>query len=267
VTSEDRPDADAYGAESTGFDAHGTGGRLPGALSSDEEIVTGKNNETPARCFRLIIRTKNRLMNTKSKTIMSCLTALAFATSFAMADQLNKNSRSTMRTRAGTTTTAMSGKTTAGATTTYRTRSYSGGTRYYSGGTRYYNGGRYYGRSGTSVYIGGGYGYPYYGYGYPYYGYYPYSYGYYPYDYSYGYYPYDYSYGYYNYNGPSYGYSGSVVAQVQSRLARAGYYHGVIDGVMGPQTSYAIRAYEQNHGLRTDGVISGSLLRSLGLRY
>jgi Putative peptidoglycan binding domain len=112
------------------------------------------------------------------------------------------------------------------------------------------------------------YGYPYYsyGYGYPSYGYYPYySFGYYPYDYDY---PYDYSYGYY-YSRPSYGVyrSSSVVVQVQTRLARAGYYRGVIDGVMGPRTHYAIQAYERDHGLRVDGTISGPLLRNMGLRY
>jgi hypothetical protein len=108
-----------------------------------------------------------------------------------------------------------------------------------------------------------GYGYPYYsyGYGYPYY-----SYGYYPYDY-YGSYPYNY--GYYYYNQPGYDTyaNGSVVIQVQSRLARAGYYHGPIDGVMGPRTHYAIQAYERDHGLRVDGVISGQLLRNMGFRY
>src|ERR1041384_611655 len=122
-------------------------------------------------------------------------------------------------------------------------------------------------------------GYPYYssgyGYGYPYYSYgpsvsfgfgSPYYYGY-PYS-SYGYYPYNYNYGYYSYNRPGYAYGGdSVVVQVQSRLARAGYYHGRIDGVMGPGTRYSIRAYERTHGLRVDGVISGPLLRNMGLRY
>ena|SRR5438128_12648860 len=146
-------------------------------------------------------------------------------------------------------------------------------------------------RSGTvrnrTVYSTGtryGYSYPYRSYsygGYPYYGYgygpsasfgfgYPYySYGYYPYDY-YGSYPYGYSYGYYNsYSRPGYNTyaNGSIVIQVQSRLARAGYYHGPIDGAMGPRTHYAIQAYERDHGLRVDGVISGSLLRNMGLRY
>jgi len=61
-----------------------------------------------------------------------------------------------------------------------------------------------------------------------------------------------YPYGYYGYNyGSGYGYSdssGSRVAKLQSRLASAGYYHGAIDGIMGPATRRAIRAYERDHG-------------------
>ena len=127
---------------------------------------------------------------------------------------------------------------------------------------------RTYSYGGYPYYSSYGYGYPYSGvgvtFGAPYYGYYPYSYGY-PYDY-YGGYPSNYSYGYHSYNQPAYG-NGSIVVTVQSRLARAGYYHGPIDGVMGAETSYAIRAYERHHGLRMDGVISGPLLRNMGLRY
>src|SRR5262245_30974303 len=64
-----------------------------------------------------------------------------------------------------------------------------------------------------------------------------------------------YPYGYYGYGyggyGSGYGYgntSGSRVAELQSRLASAGYYHGAIDGIMGPATRRAIRAYERDHG-------------------
>jgi peptidoglycan hydrolase-like protein with peptidoglycan-binding domain len=38
------------------------------------------------------------------------------------------------------------------------------------------------------------------------------------------------------------------VAELQSRLASAGYYHGAIDGIMGPATRRAIRAYERHSG-------------------
>jgi hypothetical protein len=77
---------------------------------------------------------------------------------------------------------------------------------------------------------------------------YPYGYGY-GYPYGYGN-PYGYGYGY-GYGGGQYGNYGdashSRVAELQRRLARAGYYHGSIDGVLGPQTRRAIRAYERNH--------------------
>ena len=59
-----------------------------------------------------------------------------------------------------------------------------------------------------------------------------------------------YPYGYYGGYGSGYGYgdsTGSRVAELQSRLARAGYYHGAIDGIMGPATRRAIRAYERDH--------------------
>jgi len=119
-----------------------------------------------------------------------------------------------------------------------------------------YSGTRYYG--GTRYYYGGGFGYPYYGGDYS--SWYPYSYS--PYSYYYGdNYPYSYSY----YSGPGYEYDGSVVAQVQSRLAELGYYDGIIDGIMRPQTRAAISAYESTHNLFVDGMISAQLLRRMGL--
>lgn len=113
---------------------------------------------------------------------------------------------------------------------------------------------------------------------YPYYSYYsgfgyPYGFGY-PFGYGYGFgYPY---YGasaalYYNGYGNgyrSYGYrdgGGSLVSEVQQRLARAGYYRGAIDGVIGGNTRNAIRAWERSHGLRVDGRIDNQLLSTLGI--
>ena len=149
------------------------------------------------------------------------------------------------------------------------TRSYAGrqysGTRYYSGtpyyygrnsyygGTQYYNGGYSYGSSpvwpyvaasvapyvASSLWAPGYYGYPYS---------------------SYGGYPYNYS-----YYGSGYGYAGSTVAAVQQRLAQLGYYHGVVDGAIGPRTRSAIAAFESRHGLIVDGRISRPLLDRLGL--
>jgi hypothetical protein len=83
---------------------------------------------------------------------------------------------------------------------------------------------------------------------------------------------YDYPYSYYGYDPydpsvdqPGPGYTGSLVEQVQLRLARAGYYHGAIDGVSGNATRRAIREYERGQGLPPDGQIRGALLTKMGL--
>jgi hypothetical protein len=109
-----------------------------------------------------------------------------------------------------------------------------------------------YHRSRSNVFFGLGFGYPSYGYGYPYYGSYPYGYGY--------------------YTTPRalvYSDRGltddATVAAVQRRLARGGYYHGSIDGVIGNGTRSAIRAYERNNGLPVDGLIDRQLLATMGL--
>lgn len=134
-----------------------------------------------------------------------------------------------------------------------------------------YAGYRYHHRhSFSNVSIGFGFSsYPYWGYNYypsSYYSYYPYGYSYYPYSYN----SYPYSYGYYSaahsvYRGQSA--NANVAVRVQERLARAGYYHGTVDGVIGPETHRAIRAYERAHNLRVDGAISDQLLGKMGLRY
>lgn len=95
-----------------------------------------------------------------------------------------------------------------------------------------------------------GFGYPF-GYGYPYYGYYPYGYGYYARP------------GEVVYRTATL--DRSTVVEVQQRLARAGYYRGAIDGVIGNGTRSAIRSYERAHGLRVDGQIDQRLLATMGL--
>jgi hypothetical protein len=109
---------------------------------------------------------------------------------------------------------------------------------------------------------GWGWGYPYGSYGYSDYSY-PsdysgYGYGYGNYGYDDGSSSYDSGYGYPS--GSYYGshYSGtdqgnrypthSRVAELQRRLAQAGYYSGAIDGILGSETRQAIRAFERDHG-------------------
>ena len=57
----------------------------------------------------------------------------------------------------------------------------------------------------------------------------------------------------------------SVETSVQQALAKRGYYRGPIDGTVGPYTRQEIARYQEDHGLRPTGLISDSLLRSLGL--
>ena len=99
---------------------------------------------------------------------------------------------------------------------------------------------RYY-RPRSNFYFGIGLGYPYSGYGYGYYA------------------PRTTVYATSNINDDA------TVAAVQRRLARGGYYHGSVDGVIGPGTRSAIRAFERNNGLPVDGLIDRQLLRTMGI--
>jgi Putative peptidoglycan binding domain len=229
-------------------------------------------------------------MKSKGLIFVSCLAAGALVASPAMAkpqkkssvSKSNRSAQQTQLTRHNQNISPRMGSTRYYGGTRYNsTRSYAGrqytGTRYYPSGTRYYN--NYYG-AGRGYYYSGG-SYPNYGYysGHPYSnwgygisgGYYPYSYyGGYPYSGYNNYYSYYSGYPYsgynrYSYYTPTYGYNGSMVAAVQRRLGRLGYYHGVVDGVIGPQTRGAIAAFESRNGLTVDGTISRPLLDSLGL--
>ena len=100
----------------------------------------------------------------------------------------------------------------------------------------------------------GGYWFPFYAGYYPYASYYSYPYDYYPYDY--------YDQGIYT---SSVEYSDSTVSAVQTQLASMGYYHGAIDGALGPQTRDAVRRYQGAHGLSATGVLTTATLQSLGV--
>jgi peptidoglycan hydrolase-like protein with peptidoglycan-binding domain len=47
--------------------------------------------------------------------------------------------------------------------------------------------------------------------------------------------------------------NGSAVSQIQAGLTELGYNPGSIDGIKGPQTESAIRAYQRDHKLLVDG--------------
>jgi hypothetical protein len=75
---------------------------------------------------------------------------------------------------------------------------------------------------------------------------------------------------YYPYDGPIY--SGpharpfdQVVADVQSALQEQGYYHGQVDGLLGPLTRRALAEYQRAQGLYTTETIDQPTLESLGM--
>ena len=212
-------------------------------------------------------------MKSKGLIFVSCLAAGALVSSPAVAKP-TKKSKSNRTTPQTTQVTRYNQNISPRAVSTrYDNGSRFSGTRSYSGrqytGTRYYSGPRYYNNyygAGGRYYYGGG-SYPYYSYysGWPSSSWgYGTSTGYYPYSY-WGGYPYGGYNNYYSYYRPTYGYNASMVAAVQRRLGQLRYYHGVVDGVIGPQTRGAIAAFESRNGLAVDGTISRPLLDSLGL--
>src|SRR5215470_5398222 len=74
---------------------------------------------------------------------------------------------------------------------------------------------------------------------------------------------------YYAWDGPIYGYNrmppDQVIANVQSALQQQGYYHGEVDGLIGPLTRGAIADYQREHGLYTTSTIDQPTLQSLGI--
>jgi Putative peptidoglycan binding domain len=73
---------------------------------------------------------------------------------------------------------------------------------------------------------------------------------------------------FYPYDGPIYGYNDlppdQVVANVQQELVDEGYYHGEVDGLLGPLTRAALADYQRDHGLTTTAAIDEPTMESLG---
>jgi Putative peptidoglycan binding domain len=74
---------------------------------------------------------------------------------------------------------------------------------------------------------------------------------------------------YYAWDGPIYGYNrlppDQVIANTQAALQQQGYYHGEVDGLIGPLTRGAIADYQRDHGLYTTSTIDQPTLQSLGM--
>jgi putative peptidoglycan binding protein len=74
---------------------------------------------------------------------------------------------------------------------------------------------------------------------------------------------------YYAWDGPVYAYNrlppDQVTANVQSSLQQQGYYHGEVDGLLGPLTRSAIADYQRDRGLYITSAIDQPTLESLGM--
>jgi hypothetical protein len=75
---------------------------------------------------------------------------------------------------------------------------------------------------------------------------------------------------YYAFHGPIYAGSvemdpGQVVANVQAALQAQSYYHGEIDGILGPQTRAALADYQVAQGMEPTGAVDEPTLESLGM--
>jgi hypothetical protein len=81
-------------------------------------------------------------------------------------------------------------------------------------------------------------------------------------------YYYGYPYGYADYEASpvyDYRYWAGLATAVQTELARRGYYHGSIDGAIGPGSRDAIRAFQKSNDLPVTGLIDPALLKALRL--
>jgi Putative peptidoglycan binding domain len=74
---------------------------------------------------------------------------------------------------------------------------------------------------------------------------------------------------YYAWDGPVYAYNrlppDQVIANAQAALQQQGYYHGEVDGLIGPLTRGAIADYQRDHGLYMTSTIDQPTLQSLGI--
>jgi putative peptidoglycan binding protein len=62
-------------------------------------------------------------------------------------------------------------------------------------------------------------------------------------------------------------YWSNLAISVQTKLARQGYYHGSIDGVLGSDSQQAIKKFQAAKGMRVTGRIDPKLLKSLDISY
>ena len=61
------------------------------------------------------------------------------------------------------------------------------------------------------------------------------------------------------------GSTGSVVAEIQQKLAAWGYYDGAVDGIYGSRTEAAVSYFQRQNGLTVDGKAGPQTLNAMGI--
>ena len=59
---------------------------------------------------------------------------------------------------------------------------------------------------------------------------------------------------------------GEEVTQIQQKLKNWGYYTGSVDGIFGPQTTAAVRLFQERNGLAVDGLAGPKTLAAMGIQ-
>ncbi|MHB1545547.1 MAG: peptidoglycan-binding domain-containing protein [bacterium] len=60
--------------------------------------------------------------------------------------------------------------------------------------------------------------------------------------------------------------SSATVKAVQQALAKDGLFKGKVDGMIGPVTTNAVKAFQKKNGLKADGIIGPMTLKKLGVK-
>lgn len=55
------------------------------------------------------------------------------------------------------------------------------------------------------------------------------------------------------------------IKEVQTRLKKWGYYNGAVDGINGPKTKAAVKAFQKKYGLTQDGVVGPLTAAKMGI--
>ncbi len=60
--------------------------------------------------------------------------------------------------------------------------------------------------------------------------------------------------------------SAAKIKAAQQILAKDGLYKGKVDGMIGPMTTNAVKAFQKKNGLKADGIIGPITLKKLGVK-